>query len=207
MLELVRVRLEVNLLGASVLELPSDERVVITDGDVRARDADHGGISLVLILFRELVDLGGSDLSIVVHAVVEESILFWAGDDEVGSTRSEAKTIHHFIGLPIVRVGATPAEDSSGVVVAVELFRVCVLLELHHVLQLVLQWETLIKYKGVLIHLWLFRGYLMILRVIYHGLTDGWGITMVLLVLMHIGVHAWGTCFGLVLPKTLDRTG
>ena len=90
MLKFVRVRLEVNLLGASVLELPSDERVVITDGDVRARDAHHGGVGLVLLLFRELVDLGGSDLAIIVHAVVEESILFGAGDDEVGSTRSDA---------------------------------------------------------------------------------------------------------------------
>ena len=82
----------------------------------------------------------------------------------------------------------------------------CVLLELNHVLQLVLHWETLIKYKGVLIHVRLFGGYLMILRVIYHGLIDRWRITRVLLVLMHIGVHAWWTCFCLVLPKTLDGT-
>lgn len=82
----------------------------------------------------------------------------------------------------------------------------CVLLNLHQVLQLVLQWETLIKYKGVLIHLWLFGRYLMILRIIYHGLSDGWGITMVLLVLMYIGVHAWRTCFSLVLPKTFYGT-
>ena len=124
MLKFVRVRLEVNLLGASVLELPSDERVVITDGDVRARDAHNGRVRLILLLFRKLVDLGGSDLAIIVHAVVEESILFGAGDDEVGSTRSEAEAIHHFIGLPIVRVGATPTEDSPGIVVAIELFRI-----------------------------------------------------------------------------------
>jgi hypothetical protein len=44
----------------------------------------------------------------------------------------------------------------------------CVLLEVHNILQLVLHWEALVKYKGVLIHLWLFGGYLMILRVIYY---------------------------------------
>ena len=206
MLQFIRVRLEVNLLGASVLELPSDERVVITDGDVRARDAHHGRIGLVLLLFSELVDLGRPYLSIIVHAVVKESILFGAGDEKVGSARSEAKAIHHFIVLSEVRVGATPTEDSSRIIVAIELFRMCVLLELHHVLQLVLHWETLVKNKGVLIHLWLLWRYLMILRLIYHGLSDGWGIAMVLLVLMHIGVHAWRTCLGLFLPQALDST-
>lgn len=204
MLEFIRVRLEVNLLGASVLELPCDERVVITDRDVRARDAHHGRVGFVLFLFSELVDLGRPDLSIIVHAVVKESILFGVGDDKVGSARSEAKAIHHFIGLSKVRVRATPTEDSSGIVVAIELFRMSVLLELHHVLQLVLHWETLVKDKSVFIHHWLLRRYLMILRLIYHGLSDGWGIAMVLLVLMHIGVHAWRACLGLFLPQALD---
>jgi hypothetical protein len=203
-LEFIRVRLEVNLLGASVLELPSDERVVITDGDVRARDAHHGRIGFVLLLFRELVYLGRPDLSIIVHAVVKESILFGAGDDKVGSARSEAKAIHHFIGLSKIRVGATPTEDSSGIVVAIELFWVCILLELDDVLQLVLHWETLVKNKGIFIHLWLLWRYLMILRLINHGLSDGWGIAMILLVLMHIGVHAWRACLGLFLPQALD---
>ena len=206
MLQFIRVRLEVNLLGACILKFPSDERVVITDGDVGARDAHHGRIDFVILLFRELVDLGRPDISIIVHAIVEETILFGTGNDEVGSARSEAKAIHHFIGLSIVRVGSTPTEDSTGIVVAIELFRMSVLLELHHVLQLVLHWETLVKNKGVLIHLWLLWRYLMILRLIYNRLSDGWGIPMVLLVLMHIGVHAWWAYFALVLPKTLYGT-
>lgn len=206
MLEFIRVRLEVDLLGASVLELPCDERVVITDGDIRARDAHHGGIGFVLFLFSKLVDLGRPDLSIIVHAVVKESILFGPGDDKVGTPRSEAKAIHHFIGLSKVRVGATPTEDCSGIVVSIDLFWMSVLLELHHVLQLVLHRETLVKNKGVFIYLWLLWRYLMILRLIYHGLSDRRGVAMVLLVLMHIGVHPWRACLGLVLPKTLDST-
>ncbi len=144
MLQFIRVRLEVNLLGASILKLPSDERIVITDGDVGARDAHHGRIGFVLLLFSELVDLGRPDIAIIVHAVVEEAILFGAGYDEVRSPRSEAEAIHHFIRLSIVRVGPTPTEDSTGIVVAIELFRVGVLLELHYILQLVLHWETLV---------------------------------------------------------------
>ena len=46
----------------------------------------------------------------------------------------------------------------------------------------------------------------MILRLIYDGLSDGWRIAMILLVLMHISLHTWMACFGLALPKALDGT-
>jgi hypothetical protein len=199
LLQVIWIRFVVELLGCGVLELSIDKRVFISDWNIWARDPHHCRMSFALFLVSELVDLRGSYLTVIIHAVVKKSFLLRSSNHETGTSRGESKSIYHLVGGSIIRIRTSTAKNWSWIVVAIELFRMWVFLGVHYILQLVLHGETLVKNKGVLIHLWLVWRNMMIVRLIHYGLCHRWRVAMILLILMDIGIHSWLGCFGFIL--------